>query len=168
MRMKQLRILAVTALALAAPMAAEARQANLSIDLTGAWVGFPDDGTVSETLIGGAARWQIRPRLPRLSIGPEVVYLQGENHTHLVVTGNLVFDFMPDQAVQPFLVAGGGMFQTHEEFFDDAFTSREGAFTAGGGVRVRAGDRVSVGIDARVGWELHVRVGGVISVRLGR
>jgi hypothetical protein len=165
MRMKHVRILAVTAMALAAPMAAEARQANLSIDLTGAWVGFPDEGIVGETLIGGAARWQIRPRL---SVGPEVVYLQGENHHHLVVTGNLVFDFMPGDAVQPYLVIGGGLFQTHEEFFDDAFTSREGAFTAGGGVRVRAGDRVSVGIDARMGWEPHIRVGGVISVRLGR
>jgi hypothetical protein len=163
--MKLVRILAVTAMALAAPMAVEARQANLSIDLTGAWVGFPDEGIVSETLIGGAVRWNVRPRL---SIGPEVVYLQGENHTHLVVTGNVVFDFMPDQPVQPFLVAGGGMFQTREEFFDDAFTSREGAFTAGGGVRVRAGDRVSVGIEARMGWEPHIRVGGVVSVRLGR
>ena len=44
----------------------------------------------------------------------------------------------------------------------------EGAFTAGGGVRAFASDRVTVGIDARVGWELHLRVNGFVGVRLGR
>lgn len=74
----------------------------------------------------------------------------------------------PAQSVQPFIVAGGGMFQTHEEFFDDAFTSREGAFTAGGGVRGRVSERISLGVDARVGWESYFRLGGFVSVRLGR
>lgn len=164
--MKHVRTFAVLAIALAAPLAAEARQARPAIDIAGGWIGFPDDGeTVSEALIGGAARWHLRPRL---SIGPEVVYIRGDHHSHLAVTGNLVFDFRPEQSVQPFLVVGGGMFQTHEEFFDDAFTSRDGAFTAGGGVRARVTDRVSVGIDARVGWEPHLRIGGLVSVRLRR
>lgn len=164
--MKYVRVIGLMAIALASPLAAEARQARLSIDIAGGWIGFPDDGDmVSEALIGGAARWQFRPRL---SIGPEVVYIQGRNHRHLAVTGNLVFDFRPERSVQPFFVIGGGMFQTHEEFFDDAFTSREGAFTAGGGVRGRITDRVSVGIDARIGWEPHIRIGGLVSIGLGR
>jgi hypothetical protein len=153
------------AMALAAPLAVEARQMAPSVDVTAAWVGFADDGIVSEPLIGGAVRWHLSPRL---SIGPEVVYIQGDNHDHLVVTGNLVFDFAPEHSVQPFLVVGGGMFRTHEEFFDDAVTSAEGAFTVGGGVRARVTDRVAVGVDARVGWEPHIRVGGLLSVRLGR
>lgn len=148
-----------------APAAVEAQAAAPAVDIAFAWVGFPDDGTVSEALVGGAARWHLRPRL---SIGPEVVYIQGDNHSHLVLTGNLTFEFRPQQTVQPFLVVGGGMFQTHEEFFDDAVTSWEGAFTAGGGVRGRITDRVSVGIDARAGWETHIRIGGIISIRLGR
>ena len=148
---------------LTAPLAAEARQMRPAIDLTGAWVGFADDVTVSEPLFGGAVRW---PLTPRLSIGPEVVYIQGDNHDHLVVTGNLVFDFRPNQPLQPFVVAGGGMFRTREEFFDDAVTSAEGAFTAGGGVRARISDRVSVGVDARIGWELHVRIGGLVAIQL--
>jgi hypothetical protein len=60
------------------------------------------------------------------------------------------------------------MFQTRESFFGDDFTNTEGAFTAGGGLRVAVGDRVTVGVDARIGWETHVRVNGVIGVRLGR
>jgi hypothetical protein len=59
------------------------------------------------------------------------------------------------------------MFQTHETFFGDAVTSSEGAFTVGGGVRRRVSDRVGLGIDVRLGWETHLRVGGIISVRLG-
>jgi hypothetical protein len=153
------------AIVLVAPLAVEARQTSPSIDIAGAWVAFPDDGTVNETLIGGAARWHVSPRL---SIGPEVVYIQGTSHDHLVVTGNLVFDFRPARSMQPFLVVGGGMFQTHEEFFDDAVTSREGAFTAGGGVRAPITDRVSVGVDARIGWEPHIRIGGFVTLRLGR
>lgn len=147
------------------PSAAEARQSQFAIDVAGGWVGFADDGIVSEGLFGGAARWHLSPRV---SIGPELVYIQGDNHSHFVVTGNLTFDFIPDGPVEPFFVVGGGMFQTHETFFDDAVTSSEGAFTVGGGVRGRLSDRVSLGLDVRIGWETHIRAGGIVSVRLGR
>ena len=69
--------------------------------------------------------------------------------------------------VTPFLVAGGA-FQTHESFFTGVFTSSEGAFSAGGGVRALVGDRVTVGIDTRFGWELHLRINGSIGLQLGR
>jgi hypothetical protein len=146
----------------AAPAAARQLPA---IDVTGAWVGFADDGIVGEAAVGGAARWQLSPKI---SIGPELIYIQGDNHSHFVATGNFTVDFNPEGSVQPFFVVGGGVFQTHEEFFDDAFTSREGAFTVGGGIRGRVTDRVSVGLDARIGWETHIRIGGVVTVRLGR
>ena len=160
----QNRARALLAIVLMTPLAAEARQAPASIEIAGGWIGFPDDGgTVDETLVGGAARWRLSPKI---SIGPELIYIQGDNHNHFVATGNLTVDFNPDGSVQPFFVVGGGMFQSREEFFDDAFTSREGAFTAGGGVRGRITDRVSVGVDARVGWETHIRIGGLVSIRL--
>ena len=60
------------------------------------------------------------------------------------------------------------MFQTRRSFPGDTFTSREGALTAGGGLRARLGDRVSAGVDVRVGWELHVRAGASIGIALGR
>lgn len=158
---------------LAVPMASLAAAQDRpgpSFEVTGGWVGFADDGIVSETFVGGAARWHL---LPRVSIGPEIIYIDGNNHSHLVVTGNVTFDMLapgkgrPAQ-VTPFLVVGGGLFQTRESFFAENFTSSEGAFTAGGGVRALVGNRVTVGVDARIGWELHLRVGGLIGVRLGR
>ena len=93
-------------------------------------------------------------------------YIAGHNHSHLMLTGNVSFDLRSPtkrSAITPFVVAGGGLFQTRESFFNRTFTSREGAFTAGGGVRAPLGDRLHVGIDVRVGWELHVRVNGFVA-----
>jgi hypothetical protein len=134
------------------------------------WMGFADDGIVNESFVGGTARWHMSPRI---SIGPEVVYVNGSNHSHLIVTGNVTYDVLSPtngrpRRVTPFLVAGGGLFQTRETFFSGDFTSTEGAFTAGGGVRASAGDRVTIGVDTRVGWELHLRVNGFVGLRLGR
>jgi hypothetical protein len=166
--------LAIGALALLAPPMADLATAQdrpgPAAEFAAGWVGFADDGIVSEGLLGGAARWYL---LRRISVGPEVVYIHGDNHSHLIVTGNVTFDvFAPNNRrprhVTPFLVAGGGVFQTRESFFTGTFTSSEGAFTAGGGVRVLVGDRVTVGADMRVGWELHLRVNGLIGLRLGR
>ena len=155
--------------ALASPLAdtaAAQQRPGPAVDVAAGWVGFADDGIVSEGMFGGAARWYL---LPRISIGPEIVYMSSSHHSHLVVTGNLTFDVLSPidgkpRRVTPFVVVGGGLFQTRETFFTGDFTSSEGAFTAGGGVRAFAGDRVSVGIDARVGWEPHVRVNGFVGV----
>jgi opacity protein-like surface antigen len=141
-----------------------------AVEFEAGWVGFADDGIANEAMVGGTARWYLSPRL---GIGPELVYVSGSNHSHLIVTGNVTFDILSPatgrpRPVTPFLVAGGGWFQTRETFNSGDFTSSEGAFTAGGGVRAAAGDRVTIGIDARVGWELHIRVNGFVGIRLGR
>lgn len=166
--------LTVAALALSvlpmADLAAAQDRPGPAAEFAAGWVGFADDGIVSEGLIGGAARWYL---LPRISVGPEVVYIRGDNHSHLIVTGNVTFDVFASTSgrprqVTPFLVVGGGIFQTRESFFAGTFRSTEGAFTGGGGVRAVVSDRVTVGVDMRVGWELHIRVNGSIGLRLGR
>ena len=141
-----------------------------SVEFGIGWVGFADDGIVSESLVGGGARWYL---LPRISIGPEILYLKGNNHSHLMVTGNVTWDVLGrlndrPRGMTPFLVAGAGVFQTRESFFTGTFTATEGAFTAGGGVRAVVGSRVTVGIETRVGWELHLRVSGFVGLQLGR
>ncbi len=158
---------------LAAPMAelaAAQDRPGPAMELAAGWVGFADDGIVSESLIGGATRWYL---LPRISVGPEVAYIHGHNHSHLMVTGNVTYDLLSPtngrlRRVNPFVVAGGGLFQTREHFFNGTFTSSEGAFTAGGGVRALVGDRVTIGVDTRVGWELHLRISGLVGLQLGR
>jgi len=149
--------------------AAQERPAPVA-EISGGWAGFADDGIVSEGIFGGAARVYMTPRI---AIGPEILYFSGSNHSHLALTGNITFDlFSPSTSgarkFTPFVVAGGGLFQTRETAFAEDFTSNEGAFTAGGGVRAIAGDRVTVGFDARIGWETHLRFNGFVGIQLGR
>jgi len=137
-------------------------------ELSAGWVGFADDGVVSEGLVGGSARFYVSPRI---AVGPEVVYISGQNHSHLMATGNLTWDVLSPtgarpRRVAPFLVAGGGLYQTRQSFPAGVFSSADGAFTAGGGVRAAVGQRTTIGVDARIGWELHLRINGFVGVRL--
>jgi Outer membrane protein beta-barrel domain len=136
-------------------------------EFSAGWVGFADDGVVGEGMVGGTVRWYVSPRV---SIGPEALFIEGSNHSHFVLTGNVMFDLLSPvsgqpRAITPFVVAGGGLFQTRESFRQASFTSTEGAFTAGGGVRARAGEHVTFGVDSRIGWELHVRVNGFVGLQ---
>lgn len=159
---------------LAAPLsqrAAAQERPRPAVELTAGSVGFTDDGIVYETLVGGAARFYL---LPRVSVGPEVAHIGGGNHSHLMLTGNVTFDFLrpangQPRRVTPYAMVGGGLFQTRQQFPNGgSFVSSEGAFTAGGGVRGLVGDRVIVSADARIGWEPHVRLSGAIGVQFGR
>jgi len=129
---------------------------------------FPDEGIVTEGFAGGAARFYLSPRI---SVGPEVAYISGENHSHVMLTGNATFDLVrpvngQPRAVTPFAVVGGGLFRTSETFPNNQIsTHTEGAFTAGGGVRALVGKRVVAGVEARIGWETHIRLNGFIGVR---
>jgi hypothetical protein len=132
---------------------------------------FPDDSPVREGFAGGAVRFHLSPRL---SVGPEVAYVQGRNHSHLMLSGNVTFDFIGpvsgrEPAVTPFVTAGGGVFSSRGPApFSGTTTYNEGAFTAGGGVRARVGERMYVGGEVRFGWELHLRVNALVGVRLGK
>jgi hypothetical protein len=129
---------------------------------------FPDEGVVTEGFVGGAGRFYL---LPRISVGPEVAYISGDRHSHLMLTGNMTFDFLgPENGqprpVTPFAVVGGGLFRSRYIFPEnEIFTHNEGSFTAGGGIRVRMADRVVAGVEARLGWETHIRLNGFIGVR---
>ena len=167
--MKHLMLLSAFAM-LAPPLAGmvSAQQPPRSaIDVVAGVLIFPDDGTVREGMVGGSARFYVTPRL---AVGPEITFVQGDRHSHLIATGNLTFDFLgPDggrrPTVTPFLVVGGGWYHTREQFPAGAFNSHEGAFTAGGGVRGLIGDRLYVGAEARIGWELHLRANGLVGWR---
>jgi opacity protein-like surface antigen len=157
---------AVTLLSLAVRAAeAQERPAPTVEFAVGTFI-FVDDGFPSERF-GGAAGHVYLSR--QISVGPEIAFVQGQNHRHFMVTGNLTCDLVdPGRRVTPFVVVGGGLFQTHENFSVGDFTSTEGAYTAGGGVRTLVGDRVTLGLEVRVGWEAHIRVNGLVGVRLGR
>jgi hypothetical protein len=153
----------------AAPATAQQR-GTVALDASAGWTGFADDGIVSETPIAAAARWYLSPRV---SVGPEFTFISGESHSHRVLTGNVIFDLFAPRSARPrptpFIVIGAGVFNTVESFSftGERFSSSEGAFTVGGGVRAPVHERVSAGIDARIGWEPHLRLMAFASVRVG-
>jgi hypothetical protein len=156
------------AMTFASPAVAEQRPAP-AVEFAAGTLLFADDGVVREGFVGGDARIYVSPRI---SVGPEVAFILGDNHSHLMLTGNLTCDLLAPvngvpRRVTPFVVAGGGLFSTREQLFNGPYTHNEGAFTAGGGVRVRVGENVTAGVEARLGWELHLRLNAIIGVRLG-
>ena len=141
-----------------------------TVEFSAGYAGFVDDATIDHGLVGIASRWYLGPRL---SIGPEAVYMQGPGGDRdLFLTGNVTWDLFGrngrSSRVVPFIVGGAGLMRHRARFGTQTFTSTEGAFTAGGGVRAGLNDRIFVAGDARLGWELHYRVTGTVGVRFGR
>jgi hypothetical protein len=138
------------------------------IDLSGGWAGFPDESTIGHSMGGGSARFYLTPRL---SVGPELVYMIGPGTDRdLFVTGNVIYEWPMlvsgrSPRVMPFVLASGGYMRHRNRF--GAFVAHTGAVVGGGGVRVRITDRVSAGPDLRFGLELHLRVGGTVTIGIG-
>ena len=107
----------IAMLGLARPGSAQERPAPVA-EVHGGTLLFADNSVVKENFIGGAGRFYV---LPRLSVGPEIAYIRGTRHSHLMLTGNLTFDLLGSTSgrpprVTPFIVAGAGLFQTREQF----------------------------------------------------
>jgi hypothetical protein len=106
------------------------------------------------------------PFASRLSAGPEFSYMWGPGRDRdWFALGSLWFDIVretPRTPVVPYLVVGGGYMHHDDGFGGDP---HEGSFTGGGGLRARLSDRVYVGGDVRLGWELHLRVAAHVGVR---
>ncbi|MGH9311701.1 MAG: outer membrane beta-barrel protein [Vicinamibacterales bacterium] len=138
---------------------AAAQGRAFAVEGAGGYAGFADDAIVGHSLVGAAARWYV---LPRISIGPEITFMAGEgDHSDLMLTGNITVDLLerrPGRPAIPYLLVGGGLFQTRDTFNGNTFTSSEGGFTAGGGVRVFLGDNFYVAPEFRGGWEPHFRI----------
>ena len=74
---RRLTVVAAALILWAVPVSAQDRPSP-ALDLAAGWVGFADDGVVSELPIGAAVRWYLSPRI---SIGPEVTFIAGESHS---------------------------------------------------------------------------------------
>lgn len=133
------------------------------------WAGFGDEGIVHHTLAGAGVRVSLTPRI---SVGPEVQYMSGPGSDRdLVLTGNIVMEVLAPTVARPrrttpYFVVGGGLFRHSNDFNGQTFSSTEGAFTAGVGMRAWLNERVFAAADARLGWEPHFRLAGTLGVVL--
>ena len=147
---------------------AAAQERPIVLDGTIGYTGLVDDATDHFVAMGGAVRAYLSPRI---SIGPEFIYMTGSESGRdraVMVTGNVMFDVFPvnSRRVTPFLVGGAGMFWARESFPTGPFWSSDPSFTVGGGVQGSVTDRISVAAEYRLGWELHHRLTGSVTVNL--
>lgn len=165
-------VVLATVIGLLGAASTEAQELPWVVDGTIGYAGFVDDSTKNFFVFGGAVRKHVTPRI---SIGPEFVVMEGaDSLTDRVVmlTGNVVFDIYPmhgpmhdkdARTVTPFLVGGVGGFWSRDQVGTGPFWASDPAFTAGGGVRARVAERVSVSGEYRIGWELHQRLTGSVT-----
>jgi hypothetical protein len=150
------------ALTLLVPPLARAQDRSWVADVSVGYAGFVDDATKNFFLVGGAIRRHVTPRV---SIGPEFVFMSNSGESrdlNLMLTGNVVFDVLATtprgRRITPFLVGGVGMFWGRDQVRGGPFWFSDPAFTAGGGIRARASEWLSVAGEYRIGWELHQRL----------
>jgi len=149
-----------------APPNAEPERPRAVVEGAAGWSGFADESVVHHTLLGVAARYYLTRRV---SVGPELQHMVGPGSDRdTLLTGNIVVDLLAPTATRPrrttpYLLLGGGLFR-HSQDFGRAVSSTEGAVTAGLGVRGWVSPRVFVGGDARIGWEPHLRLAGLVGV----
>ena len=162
--MRRQTLLAFT-LVLVLPVLASAQDRGWVADVSAGWAGLVDDATKNYLSVGGTVR---RHLSPRISIGPEFVIMSNSDtlrDRNIMLTANLVFDAAPGARVSPFAIGGVGMFWGREQLAGGPYWSSDPAFTAGGGFRAKMTESVALGVEYRIGWELHQRVAGLASVR---
>jgi hypothetical protein len=153
----------------AMPAAAQSIRPPASVEVLSGYAGFIDDATIDHAVFGGAARVYLTPRI---GVGPEITYMRGPGDDRdWFFLGNLTWDIRHPRAgrprrVSPFLIVGGGFFTHRDRVGTGIFTSSEGAFAGGGGVRVHITDRVYAMGDYRIGWEPHRRITGGVGLSM--
>ena len=162
-----LLIAAAPVAAQVAPAAAGPARPRAVVEGAVGWSGFADESVVHHKLVGLAARYYLTRRI---SVGPELQHMVGPGSDRdTLLTGNIVVDLLAPTATRPrrttpYVIVGGGLFRHTSRFASRSFTATEGAATLGVGVRGWVSRRVFVGADARLGWEPHLRLAGVVGV----
>jgi hypothetical protein len=165
------RALLMSALFLTGAEIASAQTSRQSLSVEGivGHAAFVDEDPIDHVLFGGAFRY---PVSPRVSVGPEIVYMIGPGRDRdLFLTGNVWFDVLAPRRgvvrrVTPYIVAGAGLMRHTDQFVD--FTVHEWAVTGGVGVRIALNDRWYVAPEARLGWEPHVRLSASVGYAFNR
>ena len=173
--MRRLSILTILLCSTFASMAA-AQSADTSSDtrpgttageVSVGYTAFLDDGVINHGGVGGSARIYVTPRL---SVGPELVYMIGPgNDRDLLLFANLTVDLTKPRLgrvgrVEPYLVVGAGLLNHRNSFDGYSSSGSSVAYSWGGGARVWVSRRVYVASDLRMGWAPNVRVMGTVGV----
>jgi hypothetical protein len=124
---------------------------------------FFDDGAIDHRGVAGAMRVHVTPRL---SVGPELVYLIGPGSDRdVVLTGTLTIDFRTPRIgragrIEPYAVVGAGLL-SHRS---GNWAGVSPLVTWGGGARVWLARQIYAASDVRLGWYPHMRIAGTMGI----
>ena len=136
-------------------------------EFSGGFTAFFDDGVIDHGGVGGSARIYVTPRL---SVGPELVYMIGPgNDRDVLLFANLTVDLTKPRLgrvgrVEPYLVVGAGLLNHSNSFGGYSSSGSSVTYSWGGGARVWVARRIYVASDIRAGWTPNVRVMGTVGV----
>jgi hypothetical protein len=156
-------VAALSLFGFAAAGSAQEAASRVAVDFSGGYAGFADESLIGHGTFGAGFVWRVTPRL---SVGPEAVFMNGpKGDRDVFLTGKLVFDFLPSRLISPYVVADGGAMLHADRFVTGSYWSQEGAVSGGGGVRFNLAPNLSIAPEFRIGWEPHLRVGAVVTWR---
>ncbi|MBA2355021.1 MAG: hypothetical protein H0V80_10175 [Acidobacteria bacterium] len=160
-------IAVATTLTALSPGVAGAQQVlpRSALTASGGYALFVDELLIPHAVVGVGAEWLATPRI---AVGPELLYMVGPGSDRdLFVLGVVRVGIRPFSArVAPFVTAGGGLMRHSSRFGGRAFSATEGAYVAGGGVRIAVTPRVSLAPEVTTGWEAHLRASVSVGIRL--
>ena len=158
-------LLVATLCLMSAAARAESPAAVPAFTFTAGRADFADDGRIPHGVFGGGVEW-VATR--HIAVGPEVLYMIGPGDDRdLFVLGVARIGILPlHRRVAPFVTGGAGMMTHSNRYGGQPFSSVEGAFIFGGGVRINATPRVYIAPEFTMGWEPHLRVSVTAGIRI--
>ncbi len=141
---------------------AGARQTARPVEVraTAGWFGFIDEDWDDHAGAGASIR---RYFTPRLSVGPEILYLRGpRDDREILLVPHLAFDLRSRGRATPYFLIGAGLSHHRDRFGSTTFTNNEWTMDGGFGVKVFLKDRVFVSPEVRLGFEPLVRFTGSV------
>ena len=108
----------------------------------------------------------------RVALGPELTVMRGPGiDRDTFLTANATFGLLDPAPtrpllVVPYLIGGVGVVSMTTQVGTGPYSSSEGTFTTGAGVRVASRQGWFIAPEVRIGWELHWRAG--VQIGYGR
>jgi hypothetical protein len=151
--------------------AASAEGRGFVLEASAGHAEFADSPPVPHSVFSAGGRVYLSRRL---ALGPELTVMRGSGiDRDTFLTANATFDLLvppPARPVQvvPYLIGGLGFVSMTTQVGTGPYSSSEGTFTTGAGVRVASRQGWFVAPEVRIGWELHWRAGVQVGFRRQR
>jgi len=122
---------------------------------------FLDEETPLDHFVIGAAG--VIGLTPRLRIEPQFLYMNGpDSDRDITITGNLLYDMWFTQKSALYVVVGGGLLRHTQDFaVVGPFSSYDGTFSGGVGMRFDVSEKFYVAPEFRVGWDPLYQIAGM-------